>query len=172
MLSPFASLVGRSISPPAVGQAWQGGFYIGNITDGDLLYYLVLAPKATGQSSSLTYKTTASDDTGTDSTTNGLANSNAINDASHPAAQFCRGLTIGGFNDWYLPSKDELNVAYTNRASVGGGDALDADATPYWSSTEHSTNTSAWAQTFDFGTQTGNTKTNLRRARAIRRVQS
>src|SRR5687768_16666113 len=121
MVAPFSSLVGRASSPPALGQAWQGGFYIGNITDGGVLYYLVLAPKASGQSGvNLTYKTTLSDDTGTDSTTNGLANSSAINDASHPAAQFCRGLTISLYSDWYLPAKDELNVVYTNRSSVVG----------------------------------------------------
>jgi hypothetical protein len=24
------------------------------------------------------------------------------------AAQFCEGLTIGGFSDWYMPAKNEL----------------------------------------------------------------
>ena len=30
-----------------------------------------------------------------------------MNDANHPAAQFCEGLTIGGFSDWYMPAKNE-----------------------------------------------------------------
>src|SRR5687768_13406728 len=148
MLAPFASLVGRAGSPPPIGQPWQGGFYIGNIIDGGALYYLVLAPKSSGQSSSLAYKTTSTADTGASSTTNGLANSNAINDANHPAAQFCRGLSIGGFSDWYLPAKDELSAVYTNRASVGGADAIDTDTSFYWSSTEYSASTDAWSQRF------------------------
>lgn len=171
MLAPFASLIGRVGSPPAIGQSWNGGFYIGNITDGGFVYYLILAPKTTGQSSALAYKTDNTDDTGADSTTSGRSNSNAINDAAHPAAQFCRGLSIGGFNDWYLPAKDELNVVYTNRASVGGGDALDVDGTSYWSSTE-SAPTTAWSQPFNTGAQNNSAKTISYRVRAIRRVQA
>jgi hypothetical protein len=34
--------------------------------------------------------------------------------ASHPAAGFCVGLTIGGYNDWYLPARYELDIAYAN----------------------------------------------------------
>jgi hypothetical protein len=37
-----------------------------------------------------------------------------MNNASHPAAQFCEGLTIGGFSDWYMPAKNELEVCYFN----------------------------------------------------------
>ena len=37
-----------------------------------------------------------------------------MNNASHPAAQFCRALTIGGYSDWYLPSRDELEIVYRN----------------------------------------------------------
>lgn len=37
-----------------------------------------------------------------------------MNDSSHPAAQFCRTLTIGGYTDWYLPARYELDVLYWN----------------------------------------------------------
>jgi hypothetical protein len=37
-----------------------------------------------------------------------------MNDASHPAAQFCEGLTVGGFSDWYMPAKNELEISYYN----------------------------------------------------------
>jgi hypothetical protein len=34
--------------------------------------------------------------------------------ADHPAANFCKNLSIGGFTDWYLPALYELNIAYFN----------------------------------------------------------
>jgi hypothetical protein len=37
-----------------------------------------------------------------------------MNDASHPAAQYCEGLTIDGYSDWYLPAFYELAIAYVN----------------------------------------------------------
>jgi hypothetical protein len=50
-----------------------------------------------------------------------------MNNGFHPAAQFCEGLTIGGFSDWYMPSKNELEICYynlkpgTNSNSTGSG---------------------------------------------------
>jgi hypothetical protein len=37
-----------------------------------------------------------------------------MNNASHPAAQYCEGLSIGGYSDWYLPARYELDIAYEN----------------------------------------------------------
>jgi hypothetical protein len=37
-----------------------------------------------------------------------------MNNADHPAAQFCEGLSVGGFSDWYLPARDELEICYYN----------------------------------------------------------
>jgi hypothetical protein len=37
-----------------------------------------------------------------------------MNNADHPAAEFCEGLTIGGFSDWYMPALNELEVCYYN----------------------------------------------------------
>lgn len=155
--------------PPAIGQPWQGGYYIGNITDGGVLYALVLAPKAAGQNNSLQWKTANTATAGTASTTNGWDNTNAMNNATHPAAQFCRGLRIGGFADWYLPAKDELNVIYTNRSSISGEDSIDVDTEYYWSSTESSA-TFAWDQRFSAGNQNVSNKTVFLRLRAVRRV--
>jgi hypothetical protein len=51
------------------------------------------------------------------------------------AAQLCRSFNYGGYTDWFLPSKDELVVMYTNLAANGlGGFRRE----PYWSSTESS----------------------------------
>jgi len=63
------------------------------------------------------------------------------------AAKICSDLTIGGYTDWYLPSKHELNLMYTNLQQASptplGGFASDS----YWSSTEHIIQTGyAWRQ--------------------------
>ncbi len=63
------------------------------------------------------------------------------------AAYLCDTLTVGGYSDWFLPSKDELILMYQNLhgifAPVGG---FTDDV--YWSSSE-STSGSAWIQCFN-----------------------
>ena len=107
--------VGQSIwpSPPLVlGEAFGGGFYAGQIgVSGVATHNLVVGPVASAQST-LQWKTTRTSTAGTTSVIDGPANSTAMNNASHPAAQFCEGLTIGGFSDWYMPAKNELDVIY------------------------------------------------------------
>jgi hypothetical protein len=105
----------NSVTPstaPVIGDAFQGGFFGGKINDGGTIYYLVVAPKATGQASKTwgVYGVT----TGITSTINGPANTNSLNSlgASYEAAQFCKSLTINGYADWYLPAKNELEVLY------------------------------------------------------------
>jgi hypothetical protein len=66
-----------------------------------------------------------------------------------PAAEQCEGLTDGGFTDWYLPSKDELDMMFVNLhlQLLGGFSSGD-----YWSSTEFGAS-SAWRQGFYNGNQ-------------------
>ncbi len=103
--------------PTVIGQAFEGGFYAGMIsTAGDSVgdYYLVVAPKSSGEGTAKQFKTSNTDDAGATSEINGPSNSSSMNNSDHPAAQFCEGLTIGGFTDWYLPAKNELEVCYYN----------------------------------------------------------
>lgn len=103
-----------SFVPTVMGAAYQGGFFAGKIVVGGSTYALVVAPKASGENTSGSWKLTNTDTPGTLSLNNGLSNSDAMNNDSHPAAQFCRGLAIGGHSDWYLPSRDELEICYRN----------------------------------------------------------
>jgi hypothetical protein len=101
--------------PPAVGSVYGGGFFAGQIStagNGIADYNLVIGPKASAQSK----KAGKTSNTGGDPTSviNGPANSAAMNSATYPAAQFCEGLTIGGFSDWYMPAQNELEVCYYN----------------------------------------------------------
>lgn len=151
----------------------QGGYYIGTIIDGGKNFALFLAEKAEGQNNSLQWKTSNNTTAGTASVTNGpanLAGMVAAGIALHPAGQFCNNLTIGGFTDWYLPAKDELNVIYTNRTAISGGDAIDMDATWCWSSSEY-TASHAWSQRFSDGGANFLVKASIFRVRAVRRLE-
>jgi hypothetical protein len=112
---------------PNIGDAFEGGFFAGLIShtaNSVPTHALIVAPRATGASGSgytittnLQWKTTNSTTTGTTSSFDGAANTAAMvtaGIASHPAANFCVNLSIGGFTDWYLPARYELDIAYEN----------------------------------------------------------
>lgn len=80
--------------------------------------------------------------------------------AAHLAANY----SLNGFKDWFLPSKDELNLMYTNlyRKDLGGFAPY-----PYWSSSEDGINY-AWGQIFGDGFQNGGSKDLAIGVRAVR----
>ena len=72
------------------------------------------------------------------------------------AARLCNGysITVGGktYTDWFLPSKDELELMYINLKANGLGDFTDST---YWSSSEigdYNNTLSAWCLSFVSGT--------------------
>ena len=70
----------------------------------------------------------------------------AGNVAATSAAVYASDYTNGGFSDWFLPSKNELNELYTQRA------VLSSPQSNYWSSSEYDA-TTAWYQDFISGAQ-------------------
>ena len=124
MRHPHGLRAAAAAGLPAIGAAYQGGFFAGAIShtaNGVATHLLIVAPAATGATGTgytLTtnkqWKTTNTTTAGTTSTYDGAANSANMNSASHPAAQFCEGLSIGGYTDWYLPARYELDIAYEN----------------------------------------------------------
>jgi hypothetical protein len=88
------------------------------------------------------------------------------------AAQLCANYMGGGFGDWYLPSKYELNLLWLQREYF----ALYPFQESYWSSTEDTTDVdttndskfNAWAQDFLNGNQSSISKSSYEAIRAIR----
>jgi len=105
--------------------------------------------------------------TGSSNTDNIIAQAVAAgnNTLTSYAAGLARAHNGGGYNDWYLPSKDELNKLYLNRVAIGGF-ANDY----YWSSSEYdaSSHSHAWFQHFGNAYQDGDFKYATRRVRAVR----
>jgi Protein of unknown function (DUF1566) len=64
---------------------------------------------------------------------NGAFNTNLIRsrDPNSEAAAYCANMVYGGFDDWYLPSRRELEAMFERRTDFG---RLGPDF--YWSSTE------------------------------------
>ena len=77
----------------------------------------------------------------------------------------CKNLVLNGYDDWYLPSKGELNQLYVNLKQLGVGGFAWED---YWSSTEDYYGITAWSQYFSSGRQSHYYKDNEYDVRAVR----
>ncbi len=71
---------------------------------------------------------------------------------SFPAARACADYSGGGYSDWFLPSRDELNLMYVNLQRKGLGNFESSYF--YWSSSEKDS-TNAYEQRFSDGFQEG-----------------
>ena len=78
-------------------------------------------------------------------------------------------VSADGYSDWFLPSKDELGLMYTNLKLQGIGGFGSGNDNDYWSSSQNSSDDEeAWSQNFTTGAVTTNGKTNNLRVRPIR----
>lgn len=78
------------------------------------------------------------------------------------AAKFTIDFAKDGFNDWFMPSLDEMNYLYKNRDKIGGFSTIE-----YWSSCETNA-TNACVMSFITGELLSRPKSEVRRVRVIR----
>lgn len=79
------------------------------------------------------------------------------------AAKLCFDLVLNGYDDWFLPSKDELAQLCLNRFKIGN-----FESNFYWSSSDDGSNTNAWSQSFGSGSKYFDPKYNQCYVRAVR----
>jgi hypothetical protein len=114
------SAASNSVTPEAlqIGEAYQGGFFAGQIGVGGVATHnLVIGPLASAQTTD-SWKNAGTDTPGANSDIDGPQNTADMvadgNATVYPCAHFCNNLVIGGFSDWYMPAKNELEVCYFN----------------------------------------------------------
>lgn len=158
-------------APVAIGDSYGGGIVAYILVNGDTGYdpsvqHGLIAATA-DQSTGIQWYNGSNVVTGATGTAIGTGQANTtaivnIQGAGSYAVQLCDDLTVGGYNDWFLPSKDELDKLYTNKGAIGGF----ADSY-YWSSSEYDADY-AWEQSFFDGNQGNFYKSGSQRVRAVR----
>lgn len=150
---------------PEIGKEWpgKGGVVAGIMPpeDGKPGYYLIVPtdPKAEAESLKWGRRGHEYDD---NCARDGKHNTDILAEAGdHPAAEFCANLELGGFDDYYLPSRREASLmAATVPHLFNSG--------WYWTSTQYSAY-GAFGQHFDDGGQYYSLKFYDTRVRAVRR---
>ena len=191
----WVTMNGKLVSNLNVGDSYGGGIVAYIFVPGDIGY---VAGQTHGLIAAIVDQTTSAGVKWFPSTFyditrtllgQGLANTISIIAASGGSSltSYAAGLASsyngGGYTDWYLPSKDELNKLYQNRAAIGN--FATSGIAAYWSSSQKGTFnfkdfteyakgiTSAWVQLFFTDGDAGGTQkdlgiSNLRRVRAVR----
>jgi len=91
--------------------------------------------------------------------------------APYNAAEYCDGLSAHGYDDWYLPAQDELDVLHTNKNVGDLNGTFGESSYPtswYWSSSEDDYDL-ARIQILSFVFQGGNSKDDEIAVRCVRK---
>ncbi|MGG9962862.1 DUF1566 domain-containing protein [Ferruginibacter sp. SUN106] len=154
----------------AIGDSFQGGRVAYILQSGDvgfdanIQHGIIIA--TTDQSTTVTWGPNSVSLIGTETSVgSGNDNTNKIVSAfgaGNYAARLCYDLGLNGYTDWYLPSKDELNKLYLNKAAIGGFANY-----RYWASSEDAIST-AWREDMALGLVAANSRPGLYYVRAVR----
>ena len=160
--------------PTVIGEYFFGGYYVGDITTPDGTYAVIFADEEADVRRQ--WKTANTPTPGTFSDVDGWANTQLLTAdsallAAHPAAAYCRAYDGAGFDDWYLPSRNELLLPWTNRAALAELN-MGKNITYVWSSNQHQIyETNAWSRRFYDGPENSYGKTDSLRVRPARRLK-
>jgi hypothetical protein len=170
----WTDILGRAAQQPlAIGDSYNGGKIAYILVPGDPGYdaniphglIAATSDQSTGirwynGSYSITLASGRGLGTGVPNTRTIIASQGA--NATSYAAGLARAYRGGGYTDWYLPSKDELDKLYSNKVAIGG-----FTNNYYWSSSENDF-IEAWCQNFGNGDQLDYNKLDPYYVRAVR----
>ncbi|WP_437881059.1 DUF1566 domain-containing protein [Pseudomonas sp. LRF_L74] len=97
---------------PTIGAALGVGFFAGQFQIAGERFALIRAPKAQGFHAPVRWGEAGILIPGADSVVDGLANTRALAEAGSELGTWALSLSIDGYEDWYLGSRDENELIY------------------------------------------------------------
>ena len=158
---------------PKIGEEYKGGFYLGDITDNNVKYRIIVSPKSSESRQKWRSSNVSNTTIGVTSLTDGLGNTEKlITSTGHFAAEYCYNLAVNNYTDWYLPAYAELKEMYKNHAAkpfATNNGFASSDSSIHWSSSENSQGAAWEVHLLSDNAHTSNPETTIYNVRAVRR---